>query len=130
MDTPNTLKIDDVEYVRADSISAPVEVESAEDFKASLIGTPVIARCKQAGVHFGTLVSWEGEEALLINARRLWYWKCLKGHTLNAVANYGLHKDSKIPAAVSKIVLTDACELIPVTPQAAESISGMESHNE
>lgn len=130
MTKPQTLKIDDVAYVRADSVPAPIEVESPNDFKESLIGTPVIARCKQAGVHFGTLVNYEGQEALLINVRRLWYWKCIKGHTLNAVANYGLHSDSKIPAPVSRIVLTDCYELIPVTPQAAESISSIEAHNE
>jgi len=130
MSQPTTIKIDNVEYVRKDSIQQAVEVESAEDFKESQIGTKVIVRCKDAGVHFGTLVSYEGREALLLNARRLWYWKCIKGHSLNAVALYGLHKDSKIPAAVEKIALTDACEIISCTAEAAESIESMAAHNE
>lgn len=38
------------------------------------IGDYVIARTYSAGVFAGTLASRDGKEAVLTDARRLWYW--------------------------------------------------------
>ena len=38
-----------------------------------MIGAYVIVRCKDAGVHAGRLAAYNGREALLDEARRLWY---------------------------------------------------------
>ena len=35
----------------------------------------VIVRTYSAGVHAGTLVSQKGKEVVLMNTRRIWYWK-------------------------------------------------------
>ena len=77
-----------------------------------MIGDYVIVRCRDAGVHAGYLVSYEGREVVLSRSRRLWYWKAAKGHTLSAVAEYGITSESKIPAEVKTIVLPEACEII------------------
>jgi hypothetical protein len=70
-----------------------------------------------------------GQSCTLLEARRLWYWKAVKGHTLSAVANYGL-SDSKMPAPVSEVYLTELCEIIPVTAEAQKSLSSRPNHNE
>ena len=122
--TPKTIQIDNVEYVRKDNIKPEI---------AKIEGTPVgqycIIRCRDAGVWAGTVAKHKGQSVTLLNARRLWSWTAAKGHTLSAVANYGI-KDGKLPAPVNVAYLTEACELIPVTEVAKESITEWKAHNE
>lgn len=93
-----------------------------------MVGDYVIVRCKDAGVHAGTLVDYEGREVTLTGARRLWYWVAAQGHTLNAVAEYGIKEGSKIPAAVGTIVLPEACEIIATSSIAQDSIVGFDEY--
>lgn len=92
-----------------------------------MIGEKVIVRCRDAGVHFGTLVSYQGREVLLKNSRRMWYWKAKTGHTLSGCAVNGI-KDSKISASVSSITLLDACEIIQCTGKASKSIGDTDEY--
>lgn len=94
-----------------------------------LIGERVIIRCRDAGVHYGTLVSYEGREVALKNSRRMWYWKAAKGHTLSGCADHGLHRDSKITASIKTIVLPEACEIIECTHTAIRSIDDAPEYN-
>lgn len=81
---------------------------------------PVLVRTYSAGVHFGYLVAREGKEVTLERARRLWRW--FGAWTLNEIASAGLDtKKSKVGAPVS-IVLTEAIEIIDVTPEGVASI--------
>ena len=96
-----TIEINGETYVRADSVNAP-------------IGPEVIIRTYSAGVHVGTLISRDGKEVKLANARRLWSW--VGAFTLNAVATKGVdRKESRISTAVQEITLLEAIEIIPVT---------------
>ncbi|CAM6053278.1 unnamed protein product [Sphagnum tenellum] len=54
---------------------------------------PVIVRAKDAGVHFGNLVAYEGRTVWLEYSRRLWKWSAKKGIALSGVAIYGLNED-------------------------------------
>lgn len=92
------------------------------------IGKKCIIRSRDSGVHFGTVVSYSGREVILKDSRRLWYWGAAKGHTLSAVANYGLRDGSKLPAAVELLLVSDMCEILPVTEVAAESIENYPEH--
>ena len=47
----------------------------------------VIVRTYSAGVHFGELVSREGKEVVLQNAKRIWSWK--GANTLHEIAVRG-----------------------------------------
>lgn len=94
-----------------------------------MIGQFVIVRCRDAGVHAGVLVSHEGRECVLTQARRLWYWKpANRAAFLSGVATEGLHEDSKIGNAVSRIHLTENCEIIACTSKATASIRKASSH--
>lgn len=88
-----------------------------------LIGEYVIVRCRDAGVHAGILVFAADRGCFLKESRRLWYWKPAKGAFLSGVAAFGLHKDSKVGVPVD-LALTENCEVIAVTDDARESISG------
>lgn len=90
-----------------------------------LIGQFVIVRSRDSGVHAGTLVSVQDRTVRLTTARRLWYWKAAKGHTLSGVALHGLDTAaSKIAGELGEIVVLDACEIITTTAAAGKSILG------
>lgn len=88
------------------------------------IGKYVVVRCRDAGVHAGILMRRDDRVCELSASRRLWYWKpANKAAFLSGVATEGLdHKASKVGAAVD-ILLTENCEIIACSDQAAQSIA-------
>ena len=94
------------------------------------IGKFVIVRCRDAGVHAGVLASRADRQCELTGSRRLWRWRVKgnQGITLSDVATHGLDtKDSKVGAAVD-LLLTENCEIIACTPEAAENIAQFPPH--
>jgi hypothetical protein len=85
-------------------------------------GDYVIVRTCSAGVFAGTLVSRKGKEVELSHARRLWYWD--GAASLSQLSQEGVKKpqNCKFPCEVSLAILTEAIELLPVTPAARQSI--------
>lgn len=76
-------------------------------------GTRVLIRTYSAGVHFGTLISREGQEVHLEQARRLWSWN--GALSLSEIAANGINiSNSKISVPVAEILLTQAIEIIPI----------------
>ena len=95
-----------------------------------MIGSYVIVRCRDAGVHAGVLESHNGRECVLKESRRLWYWKPANDASfLSGVATEGLHKDSKVGAPCD-VHLTENCEIIKCTADAEESIKGAKSYEQ
>ena len=92
-----------------------------------MIGKKVIIRTTNAGVHFGTLASIENQNAVLNQARRIWYWE--GAFTLSGVALKGINKKSKLSVVVPEILLTEAIEVIPCSTDAISCIEGMEAHH-
>lgn len=88
-----------------------------------MTGKYVIVRCRDAGVHAGVLESYSGRECVLTESRRLWYWKPENNQKfLSGVAVAGLCASSKIGVAVSRVHLTENCEIIECTAKAEKSI--------
>ena len=85
----------------------------------------VIVRTYSAGCFAGYLKSRKGQEVVLAKARRLWYWD--GAATLSQLAQSGTSKpqNCKFPEAVDLIELTQAIEIIDVTPAAKASIDGV-----
>jgi len=113
MSKPETITIDDVQYVRADKKT----VETLKDY--------AIVRCDRAGVFAGYIESESGQNVTLKNARRLWYWS--GAASLSQMAMEGTKKpnECKFPCAVAEIRLKDAIEVIPATEAARKSIEGV-----
>ena len=61
------------------------------------------------------------------DSRRLWYWKCKTGFTLEDVANYGLHTDSKLTSTVPLCDVTDnrVSLLLPCSKEAIKNIESL-----
>ena len=90
-----------------------------------MIGRYCMVRTKNAGVFAGTVKSREGDEALLTDARRIWYWD--GAASLSQLATDGTSKPSecKFPIPVSEVVLLEVIEIIPITDKAKQSIASV-----
>ena len=84
-----------------------------------------MVRTFSAGVFAGYLESRNGKEAVLRNARRIWYWE--GAASLSELATRGTSKpeNCKFPVAVDKVILTEVIEIIPITAEAKASIDGV-----
>ena len=85
----------------------------------------VIVRTHSAGVFAGYLESREGQEVVLRNARRLWYWD--GAASLSQLAEEGVSKpeNCKFPCEVDKVELLQAVEILQCSEDAKESIAGV-----
>ncbi len=86
-----------------------------------MVGEKCIIRTYSAGVWFGKVDKKSGKEVIISNARRINYFKTVKGISLSSVANNGVHADSRIAEPVNKQWL-EAIELIPCTDVAIKSL--------
>ena len=85
-------------------------------------GKYCIVRTYSAGVWFGKVIYKDGNQIILNDAHRLYYWKTKKGISLSEIALYGLDDSkSKICFPVDDLWLVPI-ELIPVTLEAFNSI--------
>jgi hypothetical protein len=113
---PETIKIDDIEYIRADSAG-----KQAKSFD----GCPaVIVRTYSAGVFYGYLKCLNGKHAVLLKARRMWQWF---GASLSECAQSGTPDISKckFPEKVDKVELTEAIEILHLTDKALKSLDSV-----
>jgi hypothetical protein len=85
----------------------------------------VLVRTYSAGVFAGYLKSKKGKEVILHKARRIYFWK--GAATLSQLAMEGSSCPSgcKFPQEVDEIILTEAIEIISVTPKAQLSIASV-----
>lgn len=82
----------------------------------------VVVRTYGAGVHVGELVSRDGQDVTLRNARRLWRWR--GANTLNEVALKGVSSEhTRLSEPVETIDLPTTLEVLPVSPAAVESLT-------
>lgn len=91
-----------------------------------LIGKRVIVRAYGAGVFFGTLAEKAGDEVMLTDARRLWYWD--GAASISQIAMEGVKRpdNSKFTMAVNEIVIEKVIEIIPCTDEAIANIEAVE----
>ena len=113
MSKPKTMMIDDVKYIREDSIKT-LDIDMSK---------LVLIRTYSAGVHFGTLKEHDRKtnHVTLTNAKRIYQWS--GACSLSQVAIDGVDLDnSKISIAVPEITLGRAIEIIPMSEKAATQL--------
>ena len=88
----------------------------------SMIGKYCMVRTYSAGVFAGTVKTLDGKEALLTDARRIWYWA--GAASLSELAQRGTSDPDrcKFPMPVTEVLLTEVVEIIPITDNARVSI--------
>jgi hypothetical protein len=85
----------------------------------------VIVRTYSAGVFAGNLDSRNGQEVVLTDARRLWYWAGAASLSQLAVDGTSDPKNCKFPVAVSRVELLQAIEILDVSAKAKSSIEAV-----
>jgi len=85
----------------------------------------VIVRTYSAGVFAGTLESRNGQEVVLTNARRLWYWAGAASLSQLAVDGTSNPSGCKFPVAVPRVELLQAIEILDVSDKGKASIEGV-----
>ena len=91
----------------------------------NLIGKKVIIRADRAGVFFGTLTEKDGDEVLLTNARKLYYWN--GAAAIEEIANIGTKKpkDCKFTVVVKSITIMQVIQILPCTGEAIKVIENV-----
>ena len=85
----------------------------------------VIVRTYSAGVFAGELESRKGQEVVMRNARRLWYWDGAASLSQLAMEGTTKPQNCKFPCEVDRVELMQAIEILDVTDKAKESIKGV-----
>lgn len=115
------MNIDDMTFGQIKQIASMFGGSATSNGLNAMVGKKCIVRTYSAGVWFGEVVEKSGNEVIVKNARRMWYWKAKKSISLSAVANFGISDESKIAAPVESVWL-EAIELIPASGAAIQSI--------
>jgi len=113
---PEEIKMDGITYVPKDSYQKAEQLDGLDY---------VIVRTYSAGVFAGYLESRKGQEVILHNARRLWYWD--GAASLSQLAEEGVSKPDtcKFPCEVNKVELLQAIEILSCTKEAQDSIANV-----
>lgn len=85
----------------------------------------VIVRTYSAGVFAGVFVSRAGQEVVLANARRIWYWAGAASLSQLAIDGTSAPELCKFPAPVRRVELLQAIEILDCTDQARTSIEAV-----
>ena len=88
-----------------------------------MVGKVCMIRTYSAGVHFGKLVSKVGQNVVLNNAKRVFYWTEACSLSQLAVDGSLNNKGCKVSMAVKEIELDQVIEVIPMTAKAIENLS-------
>jgi len=86
-----------------------------------------IIRCDRAGVFAGYVDEEKGQECVVYEARRLWYWNGAASTSQLAVDGVNKPDDCKFPVALKKIKLKDVIEITPTTSKAQKSIANVKT---
>jgi hypothetical protein len=93
--------------------------------KTNMIGKYVIVRADRAGVFAGVLKEKDGNEVVLNDCRRLWYWDGAASISQLAVNGTSKPNNCKFTVAVDEIAIIGVIEIIPCTAKAEASIRGV-----
>jgi hypothetical protein len=107
----NEIEINGVKYVPKDFIIQPTKVENYS-----------IVRTYSAGVFAGEVISQIGQEVVMKNARRIWYWDGAASLSQLAMEGTSKPKNCKFPCEVLEIKLLNTIEIIPCTKKGMDSI--------
>lgn len=113
----NTVTINGVEYIEKSSINTEAPVKDGMRY--------VMVRTQSAGVFAGYLESRTGNEVVLRNARRIWYWSGAASLSQLATDGTSNPKDCKFPCEVNRVELIGVIEIIDITEKARKSIKAV-----
>lgn len=112
------VKINGVDYVPASK--AAVMAKKRDNMPYCII------RTYSAGVFAGYVESRNGQEVVMRDARRLWFWKGAASLSQMAMEGVSKPESCKFPCEVDKVELLQAIEVLDCTEKAKECLRGVE----
>ena len=82
----------------------------------------VLVRTYSAGVFAGYLESRDGQEVVMRQARRIWYWDGAASLSQLAIDGTSKPENCKFPEAVDRVELLQVIEILDCTQKAKKSI--------
>jgi len=107
--------LDGIKYLRADAVQKPAPGLNGLEYK--------LIRCDRSGAFAGYLKKLDGQQAVILEARRIFYWSGAASLSQLAIDGTSKPNECKFPEAVSEIIVTDCIEVLTVTEKAKESIA-------
>ena len=107
------IEINGIKYVPKNSLKQAKKMDGMEY---------CIVRTYSAGVFAGYIKEKKDKEVVLMNSRRLWYWKGASSLSQLSVDGVKFPDECKFPCVVEKTILTEVIEIIPCTEKARECI--------
>lgn len=112
------IQINGEAYVRKSDLgNAPAEMQDGLPYK--------IVRTYSAGVFAGYLESRDGQEVVMRNARRIFYWDGAASLSQLAMSGTTKPQNCKFPEAVDRVELLQAVEILDCTEKAKKSIASV-----
>lgn len=99
-----------------------IEINGEIYIKKNITSGWFIVRTYSAGVFFGQIESRNGQEVIMRNARRIWYWDGASSLSQLAMEGTCRPENCKFPCAVDRIELFQVIEILSVTDKAKKSI--------
>ncbi|MEG2987702.1 MAG: hypothetical protein RR809_09105 [Lachnospiraceae bacterium] len=90
-----------------------------------MVGKYVIVRGDRSGIFAGILNARSGQEVVLTDCRRIWYWEGACSLSQLAVDGTKRKEGCKFTVTVDEIMILDVLEIIPCTTKAEKSIKGV-----
>lgn len=115
----NEIVIDGKEYVLKSSIKETKLATPKKGLKYCIV------RTYSAGVFAGYVQKRIGGEAVVLEARRLWYWDGASSLSQLAMEGVSKPENCKFPITVPKVELINVIEVIECTEKAQKSIESV-----
>lgn len=112
----NEVSINGIQYVPKGT-----KTETAKDYNMKY----QIVRTYSAGVFAGYVESKNGQEVVMRNVRKIWYWDGAASLAQLAMEGTKKPENCKFPCVVDKIELLEAIEILDCTEIAQKSIEGV-----
>lgn len=90
-----------------------------------MIGKYCIVRGKSSGVFAGTVKEIEGQQVLMEDVRRIWYWDGAASISQLAKSGTTAPENCKFTVCVDTALILDVIEIIPCTAKAVRSIGAV-----
>jgi hypothetical protein len=117
----NSISINGVEYVPKSSINTMPPMKDGMKY--------CIVRTQSAGVFAGFVESRNGQEVVMRNARRLWYWQGAASLSQMAMTGTSKPESCQFPCTVDRVELLQVIEILDCTEVAKISIEGVKIWN-
>lgn len=114
-----TIVVDSEEYVLKSSVKDNAKAEKLDGLEYKII------RTSSAGVFAGYLKERNGKEAVVLKARRLWYWSGAASLSQLAVDGVSNPKGCKFPCEVDRVELMEVIEVLDCSEKARKCIAAV-----